>query len=214
MALIWLGCFAVLFLVYALILIPQEEKLVELAGQRKGREIEYKTLRKNTSDRELARLRAELERLQNSLQTYIIDYDQIGRRIFEINQLVSGTQVGSFTNKGRVTETYRNLPNCYFLGEIPFKIEFTASFTLFARVVNLLERHNPVVFIDQFDITRSKSDALNHPVRMNLSFLVKLPREESPGAGGTRGPRAPSQGDFREEADDLGEPGVNTEALR
>jgi len=204
-ALIWFGCFAVLFLAYLLVLLPQEEKLVGIAGVRKGKEIEYKVIQQNTGDKELNQLKAEVKNLQDQLAAYIIEYSNVGREIFEVNQLVSQMNVSSFANKGRATETYRTLPNCYNLGEIPFKVDFNADFNRFAQVVNALKRHAPVVFVDQFSVTRSKSDNINNIVKMNLNLLVKIPPKD-------QGPLLP--GTFEQEDMSNLRPAEATESLR
>jgi len=45
------------------------------------------------------------------------------------------------------------------------------------ELLNTIERHWPVVFVEKFSISRSKQDDSEHPVTMNLTVFVKKKQE-------------------------------------
>jgi len=69
------------------------------------------------------------------------------------------------------------MPDCDYIYENYIDISFNAGFSQFAALLNALERHWPVVFVDKFTITRSRQDNLERPVTMNLTVFVKKKQE-------------------------------------
>ena len=176
---LWAGCFSVLAVVYFFALLPQEPILVEIKGQLSAKQLEYRRARIAASDKVRNRLQKEAEKLKADLDMFITDLDKSGSVMFDVGQLVSGMQVSSFANKGKTTKSsFLDVSNCVYLGEVSFWIEFTSDFNEFMKVINVLERHRPVVFVDRFSITRSRSDNVSHKVGMTLSLYIGKPLDE------------------------------------
>jgi hypothetical protein len=62
---------------------------------------------------------------------------------------------------------------CKYLFGQPMEVTFKATFTEFAKFLNMLERYKSVIFIDTFSIIRSKEKDAKHQIRMNLAVLVQ-----------------------------------------
>jgi len=82
-------------------------------------------------------------------------------------------KLDSFTIKPTGNQEYTEIPDCKNIYEKQISVSFKADFNTIAVFLNTLERHRPVIFVDEFTIVRSNKDNLGHQVSMNLSIFVR-----------------------------------------
>jgi len=172
-ALIWGFCLAVLALVYVFVVMPQEETINKIEGQLAGGKIEYHIFKNAASTKAKTELTSQINELKSQLSDFVTEFDDISGVIFGIGQVVNGMNVGSFASRGGTVESSVEIPNCEHLGQIFFRMEFTASFNLFAQVINTLERHKPIVFVNKFSIAQSSRNNNAHKVGLTLSIFTR-----------------------------------------
>jgi hypothetical protein len=69
--------------------------------------------------------------------------------------------------------TVRNKSDKHTVSENFIDIKFIAGFRQFAAFMNALERHHPVLFIDEFSITRSFQDGFVYQASLDVTAFVR-----------------------------------------
>ena len=181
-ALVWAGCLVLFAFVYIYVLSPQRKTKKQLDAQLAKQKQMYDAASKAAQEETKARLNEQVERLQNSLKDFVIDFEDSANLTLDISQIASQKRVDSFSiegktegrNRGRGTSRGSEIPGCEYIREDYITVNFAAAgFTQFAGFLNALERHRPVIFIDKFQIERSKKQDSSHEVSMDLAVFVR-----------------------------------------
>jgi len=177
-ALVWAGCFVLFFFVYTLMLAPQknskEQLEKQLAEKKQICDSALKTAQKETK----TQLDEQLEHLRNRLKNFVIDFEDSANLTFDISQIANKKEVASFSIETKKDSSRGPAMSDNYISESCIDISFlTASFNQFAALLNALERHRPVIFVDKFAITRSDKGSSEHQVKMNLAVFVRKMRD-------------------------------------
>jgi preprotein translocase subunit YajC len=174
-ALIWAGCFVLFLFVYMLVLSPQKKSKKQIANQLAEKKRMYESVLKATQEETQIQLNEQIERLQNSLRDFVIDFEDSANLTFDISRIANEKEVASFSIKTKDKEKRGSsaIPDYDYMFENHIDVKFTGGFNQFAGLLNALERHRPVVFVDRFVIARSKRGNLGHEVRMDLAVFVR-----------------------------------------
>jgi hypothetical protein len=125
-----------------------------------------------------ARLTEEIEYLQSKLRDFVIDSQDSANLTFDVSQIANEKNVSGFSIKIKDTrKTAKKTDSAYIAAE-QLEIQFSSGFNEFAALLNALERHRPVVFVDKFSIARSDKSNSDHRVSMSLSVYIRK-RQES-----------------------------------
>lgn len=173
-AVIWAGCFVFFLLFYMLMLAPQKDVkgqlIKKLAEKKKMYDYAVKATQKEAQDQ----LRAEIEQLRNKLKNYVIDYEGATNLTFDISQIASDKAVTSFNIETSKKDSSIDQESDKSIIEGRIDISFlTVGFNQFATLLNALERHQPVIFVDRFVITRADRESSSSQVKMDLAVFVK-----------------------------------------
>ncbi|MFZ0033527.1 MAG: GspMb/PilO family protein [Sedimentisphaerales bacterium] len=173
-ALIWAGCFVPLFFVYTLMLSPQknskEQFEKQLAEKKQICESALKAAQKETK----IQFNEQIEQLRSKLKNFVTDFEDSANLTFDISQIANKKEVTSFSIETKNNSSGKTAASDKHISESHIDISFlAASFNQFAALLNTLERHQPVIFVDQFTITRSDKDNSEHQVKMDLAVFVR-----------------------------------------
>ncbi|TFG48432.1 MAG: hypothetical protein E4H40_04675 [Candidatus Brocadiia bacterium] len=171
-SLIWSSFLVLFVLVYLLVLSPQAAKYNDLKAQLDAAESAYNRTLKSTGSESLNSLKEQMEMLQSRLKDFIIDFSDTANLTFDISQIATEKQVSSFSITDQSSRKNSEIPNCDYISEKQVDIKFQANFNQFSGLLNALERHRPVVFVDEFSISRSNDGTSGNEVEMNLSVFV------------------------------------------
>ena len=174
-AAIWTGCFVLFLFAYMLLLAPQEKSKKQVEKQLADKRQIYNSALEAAKEETKLKLDEEIEQLQSGLKSFVIDSEDLANLIFDIGQIANEKTVTSFRIKTKDSRQGSGLeiPNCNHIYENQINIGFVASLNRFAAFLNALERHQPIVFVDRFAITRSEQDDSGHQVNMNLAVFVR-----------------------------------------
>lgn len=174
-ALIWAGCFVLLFFVHMLMLAPQKDSKERFEKQLAGKKQIYNSALKAAQKETKIQLNEQIEHLRNRLKNFVIDFEDSANLTFDISRIANEKEVTAFSietkdDGGRSTATsdYNHISENRI--DISF---FMADFNQFAALLNALERHRPVIFVDRFAITRSGRGSSDHQVNMSLAVFVR-----------------------------------------
>ncbi len=177
-ALIWSGCFVLLFIMHMMLLSPQKSLKKKLEKQLAEKEQLYNSAFRMSQEETKVQLKNQIKELQNELGNFVIDFEDSANLTFDISQIANEKKVGSFSIKTKDDRGGSTLPDCEQLNEDDIEIRFTTdNFNQFATFLNALERHQPVIFVDKFTMSRSNQSDDGHKVSMSLSVFVKKRRD-------------------------------------
>lgn len=163
------------FFVHILMLAPQQNSKEWLERQLAGKKQIYSSALKAAQKETKIQLTEQIKHLRNKLNNFVIDFEDSANLTFDISRIANEKEVASFSIKpksdsGRSTAT----PEYKYIFESNVDISFlTAEFNQFAALLNALERHRPVIFVDRFAITRSGKSGSDHQVNMSLAVFVR-----------------------------------------
>lgn len=163
---------------YVAVFVPQKMEMAKVCDELDKVKAECERAKKIADERNVQKQTEELEALKERLREFAVDYEAVSDVTLAVSSLAKSQNVGSFSIRSGGGEINIELPNCDYIWENRFEVSFEGNFLQFAMLLNALERSEPVVFIDEFSISRAREDVKN-PVEMNLAVLVRRPVELS-----------------------------------
>jgi Tfp pilus assembly protein PilO len=173
LGLIWVACFIVLIFVYVLVLKPQGQIKQTLLKQLEVKKQDYIAARATSNDESRSLLVADVEQMQGRLRRFVTDSDGSANLTFAISRIANENKVAAFSIKARDNKSLFEIPQCSVIGENRMDVSFVGDFRQFAMFLNALERHEPVIFVDSFSITKDNRDDEANKVSMSLSVFVE-----------------------------------------
>ena len=178
-AMIWAVSVVLFLLAYGIVLRPQNNSMKHLENTLAEQKQLYATVRKAAQEETKIQLYEEIERLRDQLKGFVIDPEESSDLTFDISQIASRENLTSLSvayakkSARRLRSAAGTKSEINHLSENHIDIEFTAGFRQFATFVNALERHRPVLFIDEFRITRSTQNDSVYQVTLDVAALVR-----------------------------------------
>lgn len=173
LSLVWVGCLILFTLVFLLLLKPQLQLKRDMASQLQQKKDDYAAAKSTSNEETKNRLAREIEELRGELRQYVTDADGAANMTFDISQIANENKVSSFSIKGRDSKGILKIPQCSLIGENRMDVSFNGNYRQFAKFLNELERHDPVVLINKFVITRNNMGQVGHKISMGLSVFVE-----------------------------------------
>jgi len=171
-ALTWASCLVLCFVVYMLVMVPQQERKKQIEKDVAEAKRKYRSTVKAVQKDTDIHLSKEIENLRNQLRQFVIDFDDSANLTFDISRIATENKVTSVTIRSKGSDGFLAMPNCKYLCEHHINVGFTAGFNQFASFLNALERNHPVVFVDEFAITRSEQGDSDHQAFLNIVVCV------------------------------------------
>lgn len=173
LAIVWIATIVVGGGGYYFVLKSQSNTIAKTKAQLVDAEKQYEQAQLAKNDKYKAKLEEQLLASKDRICEFIADPAETAGITFEINQIASDLNVEDFSSKRNETQSCKELPECESLGELYIDIKFDSQFNQFAKFVNLLERHTPFIFVESFEVIRSKLTDKNHKVKMSLAYFVE-----------------------------------------
>ena len=172
-ALMWLACFVLFFSIHMLVLTPQKDSKKQFQKQLDEKKQLYNSALNATQEGTKRKLNEQIERLRDGLGDFVIDFEDSANLTFDISRIANEQGVASFNIKTKDDSRNSGIPDCKYIHENHIDVSFTAGFNRFAALLNALERHRPVIFVDRFEITSAKQNDSGHKMRMGLAVFVR-----------------------------------------
>ena len=176
-AAVWTGCFILFLAAYIILLVPQQKSKKRIEGQLA--EVMQKHNSALTANQEDTKKRKneEIEKLRETMKNFAYDYEDSANLTFDISQIANNKKVNSFSFKMQEDSRGSQGSDLQYIQENSIDISFIGDFIQFATILNALERHQPVVFVDNFKITRSALEDSNHRTNMKLAVFLRKPQD-------------------------------------
>jgi len=147
-AIAWAACLVLFVLAYVFVLAPLKNSRKRLDNELTQKKQEYEMAQIAAREQTKARLKKEIEDLQNILKNFVVDLEESTNLTFDIGQIANEEKVSSFSIKNKNKQGLSEIPDCNSICESHIDIGFIAGFNQFAIFVNALERHQPVLFVN------------------------------------------------------------------
>ncbi len=172
-AIVWAACLVLLLLVYMIALRPQKSNRKRLEKKIAEKKQMYESAQRATQEETKIQVNEQIERLRNRLRDFVIDFEDSANLTFDISQIANEKNVTSFSVQNKDDRGVSVIPDCNYICENHIDISFTAGFNQFATFVNALERHRPVLFVNEFVITRSNKNESAYQVSLDVAAFVR-----------------------------------------
>jgi len=173
-AIVWAVCMMLLLVAYLILLRPQIRSTRNLQNKLTEEKQLYESAQKAADEQTKIRLNEEIESLQDKLKAFVIDREDSANLTFDIGQIANKEKVSSFSIKSKDKRRASAIPDSNSISENHIDITFSAGFNQFATFVNALERHRPVLFVNEFSMARSnKDDSAFYQVTLDVAAFVK-----------------------------------------
>lgn len=192
-AIIWVVSLALCILAYMFVLRPQNNSKKRLENNLAEQKQIYTSARRAAQEKTRIQLAEQTENLRDRVKSFVLDLEESTDLTFDISQMAGRENL---TSLSVMTRAKRNVnrrgivagtePSMNYVSEDHIEIKFNAGFRQFAAFINALERHQPILFVDEFKITRSNLNDLTFQVTLDVAALIrKQQNNETPNAAST-----------------------------
>ena len=169
----WAACLVLFILAYVLVLGPQRSSRKKLKSMLTEKKQQYEMAETAAQEQTRARLNEQIEGLRDILKDFVVDFEDSANLTFDIGRIANEEDVSSFSIKNNDKQGVSEIPDCNSICENHIDISFIAGFDQFATFVNALERHQPVLFVNEFTMTRSNKGESTYQVTLDVAAFVK-----------------------------------------
>jgi hypothetical protein len=177
MCMVWAASFVLFAAAYFLVVFPQLKVKAQLVKESAEKQRMYEDALDAAKEESKKKLAAEVEALKSKLGDYVTDFGDTANVTLEISRIAADKSVGAFSIKTGDPSRDSEQIDVKNLRENRIEISFLSDFRQFATLLNALERHRPVIFVDRFKILRGQEDVMSNKVDMDLSIFVKKRQE-------------------------------------
>ncbi|MCK4914212.1 MAG: hypothetical protein KAS69_06435 [Planctomycetes bacterium] len=172
-AMVWCGGFVLLLFGYTTMLVPQRKQMQSLKKQLISQKENYEYAISATLQDNKDKLSEQIELLRSKLTDFVVDFEDSANLTFDIGKIASEKKVSAF--KIGFKNKCQNLQGqeYSYINEKRINVSFNASFNRCAAFLNSLERHRPIIFVDEFKITQKDCDKSQPLIDMELAVFVK-----------------------------------------
>jgi len=172
-AIVWAVCLVLFVLAYLFVLGPQIDLKKRLNNELTEKKQQYEMAQIAAREQTKAKLNQEIEKMRDILEDFVVDLEDSANLTFDISQIANKERVSSFSIQSANKQGLLEIPDCNNICESHINIGFVAGFNQFATFVNALERHQPVLFVNEFTIARSNKDELAYQVALDVAAFVR-----------------------------------------
>lgn len=150
---------------------PQRKAIRSIDGR--IREVEQALISPKTNGHssDVSALKQKLSSAQKNLSRYVVSPEQASDITVDIGKIAKQAGVQNLHSTNRMQGSYGPINECQRIREGRIQIKFKSSFSQFAGFISLLERNQPVIFIDYFKIKCSTANNSRNEVDMVLTFF-------------------------------------------
>jgi Tfp pilus assembly protein PilO len=172
-AIAWAACLVLFVLAYVFILGPQKSNRKRLESTLTEKKQQFEMAQNAAKEQTKIRLNEQIDGLRDTLRKFVLDLEDSANLTFDIGRIANEEKVASFSIKSKDKKGLSEIPDCNNIGESHIDISFIAGFNQFATFVNALERHQPVLFVNEFSISHSNKGQSTYQVSLDVAAFVK-----------------------------------------
>jgi len=171
----WTGSVIFMAVFFFAFISPQNGELnqLEILSGRSTSELEK--IQAAADEKNKLKMNEEVDALKAYLDGYAIDQQKSSNLTFDISSMSEGQNlpVVKIVNKVNIP-----IDKCNHISENNIYLNFTGTFMQFYGLLNELERHSPVLFVDTYDLEQNEEEPGKCDVAMSLSVFIVKQKEE------------------------------------
>ena len=177
-ALVWGTSLLLLAIIYVFLMTPQKKQLEILHGELAEKEQQHSTSEIADSAKTRTQLRRETTQLSEKLVEYVVGRDDLSKVTFSVKKIASEIGLREYKSKRKTSLPYVPIANCNHIGSMNVNLNFNSTFNEFARFINILERHKPIIFIETFSVEQPSGNKTELQINTMFSTFVRMPFTE------------------------------------
>lgn len=181
-AAIWGVCALAVTVFYLGVVFPSQRSVEQVSSRLDGITRRYEQASESVRSRRLEEMRRQVILRQEELAKYMVAGDAARDNASRISQIAERAGIKGYSTRYRGSCLTTELGNCVHVGISRIDISWEGDFEQFARMVNELERHRPVIFVDGFVISRPDNPAEGCQIAVSLVIFVDIDGGMSAGA--------------------------------
>lgn len=119
-----------------------------------------------------------IETMSANLGQYVANPEDLDRLAFSISRIANEIGVKGFSSKELGEKSYAEMPNYDYIGRSSTSVSFLGTFNQLAMFVNALERHGPVVFLDELTISQVPRLENENQIHILYNMYVRMEKED------------------------------------
>lgn len=173
-AAVWVVSVLVLGGGYVLSYAPQQAMLLQVKNQCAESQMALESAQLAAQEKIKAKQQQQCEEAEQLIADFSARQDAVTELVFEIGRIATN-ELGlyDFSSKSQKQKAYPTVGKSKLVSEGWLKVDFEATFNQFAQFLNQLERHNPVVFVEEVAFQRGTHQTRGHKISLELSFLTQ-----------------------------------------
>lgn len=177
-AIIWAGCLVLFVLIYILVLGPQNRTVKKLESEFYEKKQTYEFAQNAALEETQNKLLEQIRSLRDDLGVFTTDFKNSANLIFDISRIAKEKDVTSLNVENEKTKTASDQDLAKNISESRINISFISGFGQFAAFLNALERHRPVLFVNEFKLMRSNQNDSAYQVDMDVAALIEKQQDD------------------------------------
>jgi len=173
LAVIWAASMALFVMIYMLVLGPQNHSKKRFESELDEKKQMYEFAQNAACEESQKQLLGQIENLRKKLDAFVIDFENSANLTFDISQIAHDKNVASLNVENKNKRTTSDEGDLKNISESHINISFTTGFNEFAAFLNALERHQPVLFVNEFRLTRSNQNESAYQITIDVAALIK-----------------------------------------
>ena len=147
---------------YSLLHAPQQATLLQLKNQCAESQSALVQAQLAAQDQTKAEQKQQCEEVGQLISGLSTQQDAVTELVFEIGRIASELRLSEFSSKNQKQKNYSTVGKSKLVSEVWLDVEFQATFEQFAKFLNRLESHSPVVFVEEISFRRGAKDMYEH----------------------------------------------------
>lgn len=169
---VWLVSLVVILAFYFAVVSPAQSELNSVNAELAAAQTKLNTALETKSPSTRQKFIDKLEKLHGQLSEFVVGSDNWINIMPYISDVSEENKVKMFASQDVSEGEFSQIPQCEKLGAKSIEVSFNADFPRFASFVSSLERGTPVIFIEDFLISRPSSSNELPSVDMRLNVLI------------------------------------------
>ena len=169
----WLMGLVALAIFHFAVVVPKSRTLADCRQRVADKAQRLTFLRNARSQRQQQRVRMEQEDREQQYREFVFDTNDLNRLDFLIRDLAEGHGLADFS--GRTVGTTASVGGTELkrIAQRNVVLSFRCGFGQLVRFINQLERHQPVIFVDQFTVRAATGEESGLDCDMECSILYR-----------------------------------------
>jgi Tfp pilus assembly protein PilO len=173
-AAVWVSVGILLGTGYFLFYEPQQSELQQSTSQCNESQASLAQAQLAIGETTRIKQQQRCEEVDALLSALSIPQDAVTELVFEIGRIATNDlRLFEFSSKNHQQKSHPTVGKSKLVSEVWLKVDFQATFEQFAKFLNQLESHTPVVFVEEVAFRRGTGNSPGHKVSLELSFLTK-----------------------------------------